>query len=211
MLIASLCIAMPLAALYLAFWLWYGGNGKPMTPEEKEAALRTLQATDDSGHNQAAVQEVRELLASDDGKEFVMQNLVRYRPKALYPAGYHHSDDPREADKRYGKSIVWPLLRNGNLLLFIARRTGNFVVPEGADAWHYVAMVRYRSRRDFVRFAMEANQADKFVHKWAAIEKTHIFPVKPILSLFAVRTLVALLLSGAGAFLLFVAFQLSTP
>jgi hypothetical protein len=197
-------IVLPLAALYIAFLVWWGGNGKPMTQDEKDAAIRTLQATNDSDHNRAAVQEVRELLASDDGKEFVMQNLVRYRPKALYPAGYTYSDDPREADKRYGKSIVWPLLRNGNLMLFIARRTGNFVAPEGADAWHYVAMVRYRSRRDFVRFAIDANQAEKFVHKWAAIEKTHIFPVKPILSLFVVRTLVALVLSGTGALLLFI-------
>lgn len=191
-------IALPLLVVYVVLVVWWGGNGKPMTQDEKDAALRALQTTDDSDHTRAAVQEVRELLASDDGKEFVMQNLVRYRPKALYPAGYHYSDDPREADKRYGKSIVWPLLRNGNLLLFIGRRTGNFVVPEGADAWHYVAMVRYRSRRDFVRFAIDANQAEKFVHKWAAIEKTHIFPVKPVVNLFVVRTLVALLLLSLG-------------
>jgi hypothetical protein len=129
-------------------------------------------------------------LASDDGKEFVMQNLVRYRAKALYPEGMHFSDDPREADKRYGKSIIGDLLRYGNLLIFIARKSGDFVKPEGADAWHYVAMVRYRSRRDFVRFA-----------KWAAIEKTHVFPVKPLISLVAVRTLVALSLFSIGMIL----------
>ena len=191
-------IALPLLAIYVAFVVWYGGIGKPMTQEEKDAALRALAATDTSEHTQAAINEVRELLANDDGKEFIMQNLVRYRPKALYPPGYHYSDDPREADKRYGKSILWPLLRNGNLLLFVARRTGNFVVPEGADAWHYVAMVRYRSRRDFVRFAIQANQAGKFVHKWAAIEKTHIFPVKPVISLFTVRITLGLLLLSIG-------------
>lgn len=191
-------IALPLLALYIACVVWWGGNGKPMTPDEKEAALHALQATDTSEHGVQAVNEVRELLASDDGKEFVMQNLVRYRPKALYPPGYHFSDDPREADKRYGKSIIGPLLRNGNLILFVARRTGNFVVPEGADAWHYVAMVRYRSRRDFVRFALEANLADKFVHKWAAIEKTHIFPVKPVVSLFTVRLTFGLVLLSLG-------------
>jgi hypothetical protein len=59
-------------------------------------------------------------------------------------------------------------------------------------------MVRYRSRRDFVRFATRANQAEKFMHKWAAIEKTHVFPVKPIISLVAVRTLVALSLFTIG-------------
>mgnify|MGYP000874386026 FL=1 len=191
-------IALPLAILYAAFLIWYGGNGKPMTADEINAGLRDLQATDTSEHATAAVEDVRQLLASDDGKEFVMQNLVRYRPKALYPAGYHYSDDPREADKRYGRSIIWPLLRNGNLLLFIARRSGNFFVPAGADDWHYVAMVRYRSRRDFLKFAFEANRADTFVHKWAAIEKTHVFPVKPVVSLISVRLTAGLFLLALG-------------
>lgn len=191
-------IALPLATLYAGFLIWYGGNGKPMTADEISAGLWDLQASDMSEHATAAVEDVRQLLASDDGKEFVMQNLVRYRPKALYPPGYHYSDDPREADKRYGRSIIWPLLRNGNLLLFIARRSGNFLIPAGADDWHYVAMVRYRSRRDFLKFAFEANRADTFVHKWAAIEKTHVFPVKPVISLICVRLTVGLFLLALG-------------
>lgn len=191
-------IALPLATLYAGFLIWYGGNGKPMTADEINAGLRDLQVTDTSENATAAVEDVRQLLASDDGKEFVMQNLVRYRPKALYPPGYRYSDDPREADKRYGRSIIWPLLRNGNLLLFIARRSGNFFVPAGADDWHYVAMVRYRSRRDFLKFAFEANRADTFVHKWAAIEKTHVFPVKPVVSLISVRLTAGLFLLALG-------------
>ncbi|WP_090131333.1 hypothetical protein [Limnohabitans sp. Rim11] len=194
-------IFVPLALLYLVFWLWYGGNGRPMSSQEIEESLHKLRSTDPSRDNSEEIEDVRQLLMSDDGKEFVMQNLVRYRPKALYPEGYHFSDDPREADKRYGKSIMGDLLRYGNLLIFIARKSGDFVKPEGADAWHYVAMVRYRSRRDFVRFATRANQADKFMHKWAAIEKTHVFPVKPLISLFAVRTLVGLALFTLGLIL----------
>lgn len=196
-----LAIALPLVLLYVAFWLWYGGNGQRMSPEEIEEALNQLRSSDLGHDNAAEVEEVRQLLASDDGKEFVMQNLVRYRAKALYPEGTNYSDDPREADKRYGKSIIGDLLRYGNVVIFIARKSGDFVRPEGADAWHYVAMVRYRSRRDFVRFAIRANQADKFMHKWAAIEKTHVFPVKPLISLFAVRTLVALSLFTIGVIL----------
>jgi hypothetical protein len=194
-------IFVPLALLYLIFWLWYGGNGRPMSSQEIEEALHKLRSTDSSRDNSEEIEDLRQLLMSDDGKEFVMQNLVRYRAKALYPEGYHFSDDPREADKRYGKSIMGDLLRYGNLLIFIARKSGDFVKPEGADAWHYVAMVRYRSRRDFVRFATRANQADKFMHKWAAIEKTHVFPVKPLISLFAVRSLVALTLFSLGVLL----------
>jgi hypothetical protein len=195
-------ITLPLAALYAAFLLWYGGDGEPMSTDEINAGIRELQDTDPSEHGKSAVDDVLQLLSNDDGKEFVMQNLVRYRPKALYPPGSNYGDDPREADRRYGRAIVGDLLRNGNLILFVARRSGNFIVPEGADAWHYVAMVRYRSRRDFLKFALQANRADKFIHKWAAIEKTHVFPVKPILSLFAVRTLVALVLFAFGTLIL---------
>jgi hypothetical protein len=183
-------VALPWVLLFVVFTVWYGGNGKPMHKDELEGMLRELEASDSSDHTGTAMDEVRELMASDDGKEFVMQNLVRYRPRALYPPGYNFSDDPREADKRYGKAILGDLLRNGNLLFFVARRSGKFLTPPGADAWHYVAMVRYRSRRDFLRFAIASNQADKFVHKWAAIEKTHVFPVKPILNLFLVRSMV---------------------
>lgn len=192
-------ITLPLLALYAAFWLWYGGRGKPMTADEIEAGLKELAATDTTAHGQEAIEQVRQLLSQDDGQEFVMQNLVRYRSRALYPPGHPGAtDDPREADKRYGKSIMGDLLRNGNLLVFIGRRSGEFITPEGEDAWHYVAMVRYRSRRDFLRFAIASSQADKFVHKWAAIEKTHVFPVQPIISLIAVRTLVALVLLALG-------------
>jgi hypothetical protein len=87
------------------------------------------------------------------------------------------------------------LLRFGSLPVFVARRSGSFIEPEGADAWHYVAMVRYRSRRDFLRFAIHVARNDIDMHKWAALEKTHVFPVKPMLSLIFVRGLVAVLLA----------------
>jgi hypothetical protein len=180
--------------LYTAFWCWWGGNGKALSEPEKQALLAQLQGPDSTPQRQQEIDELQALLATDDGKAFVMQNLVRYRPKALYPPGFSYGDDPREADKRYGRAIWWNLLRYGNLLLFVGRRSGVFLTPEGADAWHYVAMVRYRSRRDFMRFAIASDRADIFVHKWAAIEKTHIFPVKPVVSLFTVRLTVGLVL-----------------
>jgi hypothetical protein len=192
-------IAIAVAALYLLFLLWYGGNGKPLTQAEIDGFLHELGSRAHGPEGEALLESVRALVANDDGKEFVMQNLVRYRARALYPPGHTFDGDPRAADRRYGKAIVWPLLRRGSLMVFVARRSGRFIEPAGADAWHYVAMVRYRSRRDFLRFALAIERADIAVHKWAAIEKTHVFPVKPLVSLIFVRGAVGVALALAGA------------
>jgi len=202
---ATVCLALLL--LYIAFLVWYGGRGKPLTAAEIEAFMTELEVLATEANKQDLLAGVRSLLAQDDGREFVMQNLVRYRAKALYPPGHEHlGDDPRAADRRYGKAIIPHLLRYGNVPVFIARRTGSFIEPAQAEAWHYVAMVRYRSRRDFLRFALSIERAaDIAVHKWAAIETTHIFPVRPVVSLILVRGAVGgllALLAAAAALLL---------
>jgi hypothetical protein len=42
-------------------------------------------------------------------------------------------------------------------------------------------MVRYRSRRDMLKMAIEIAGMGIDIHKWAALEKTQVFPVKPLL------------------------------
>ncbi|NBN90879.1 MAG: hypothetical protein EBV24_11410, partial [Actinobacteria bacterium] len=58
-----------------------------------------------------------------------------------------------------------------------------------------VAMIRYRSRRDFIRSVSAVVDKQIMVHKWAAIETTHVFPVRPILSFITIRLVVATLLA----------------
>jgi len=193
-----LSIAIPLTVLYGLFLVWYGGNGQPLSKTEIERFMRELNANARNEKDRTVAGDAHLLLAGDDGKEFVMQNLVRHRPKALYPPGYDYDDDARKADMRWGRAIFWPLLRYGNHPVFVARRCGTFIEPEGLDAWHYVAMVRYRSRRDFLRFALAVQKSGVTVHKWAAIEKTHVFPVKPLVSLVFVRGLMASFLAFSG-------------
>lgn len=194
----SAIVALAGVFLYGLFLAWYGGKGKPLTADEINQGLQALRTHPDDADK---VAEVEQLLSKDDGREFVMVNLVRYRPKALYPPGHLYDDDPRAADRRYARAILWPLLKRASLLIFVARRSGNFIEPDGADVWHYVAMVRYRSRRDFMHFALETERADMFVHKWAAIQKTHVFPVKPLISLVFVRAAVGVLVTAGCAIL----------
>ncbi|HXA46382.1 MAG TPA: hypothetical protein VNW52_02040, partial [Burkholderiaceae bacterium] len=127
-----LAIIASLLALYTLFLAWYGGKGKPLNQAEIDAFMLKLKAT---SHDTELLDNVRELVADDDGSEFVMQNLVRYRPKAIYPPGYHYDDNPRAADRRYGKAIVPILLRYACVPVFLARCTGRFVEPAGCDEW----------------------------------------------------------------------------
>ena len=197
----GLAIAALLLALYVLFLFWYGGHGRALGADEKQQYVAELAACCRTDQDREVLEQVRELIAADDGREFVMHNLVRYRARAAYPPGYDFDDDPRKADQRYGRAIVWPLLRYGNHPVFIARRAGRFIDPDGADQWHYVAMVRYRSKRDFLRFALMIENRDIAVHKWAAIEKTHVFPVQPLVSLVFVRAAVGAVLALLGVML----------
>ena len=194
-------VVLPLTAIYVVFLVWYGGRGKPLTQEEIAGYLAQLRAGARGEPGAIRLEDVERLVEHDDGREFVMQNLIRYREKALYPPGHDYGDSARAADRRYGKAIIPDLLRCGAVPVFVARRSGSLVDPEGADRWDLVAMVRYRSRRDFLRFALAVERKGITVHKWAAIEKTQIFPVTPLLSLIFVRGAVGAVLAAIGLLL----------
>ncbi len=184
-------------ALYGAFLVWYGGRSRPLTPEEARPLLAELATYVHDEPGRSLVDALAELAARDDGREFVMQNLARYRAKAAYPSGSPYDDNPRAADQRYFKGLLPHLLRRGSVPVFIARCRGRFAEPVGGgEDWHYVAMVRYRSRRDFLHFALAIERAGVSVHKWAALESTHVFPVQPLISLIFVRGAVAVLLAA---------------
>lgn len=191
-------IAVAALGVYAAFLLWYGGRGRPLTQTDVDRALDELQRRGGPPEQMQLLDDLRSVLLPDDGREFVMANLVRYRERALYPSGQTWSDDPRAADRRYGRLIIWPLLRRASLALFVAPRIGRFIQAPGQPEWHYVALVRYRSRRDFLSFALEIERGDIVQHKWAAIETTQVFPVRPLISLALVRIGVGLLLAAAA-------------
>ena len=106
--------------------------------------------------------------------------------------------DPRAADRLYFKAALPVLLRLASVPIFVARCQGQFITWPGTPRWHYVALVRYRSRRDFFKFALAIERSGHDVYKWAAIEATHLMPVQALVSCFWVRTTLALVLALAA-------------
>jgi hypothetical protein len=190
---AGTILALTLAVLYAVFLLWYGGRSRPLSEDEVRAFLDVMRRQGLDRDDPELFASLGTLLAQDDGREFLMLNLIRYRQKAAYPPGMDFGDSAVDADRRYGRAFLPWLLRYGNVPVLVARRSGSFIEPENAEPWQVTALVRYRSRRDLVRTAAAVAGRGVMVHKWAAVEATHVFPVRPVLSFIAVRTVVAML------------------
>jgi len=140
------------------------------------------------------LQQFRELTKNEDGQEYYMVNLLKFRKKALYPEGSTFGDDPLAANDRYNRAVIPLLLKHGGHPVFDSLVQGRFIHPEAVDEWDHVAMVRYRSRRDMLKMAVEIAGLRVDVHKWASLEKTQVFPVKPLFNLNLIRVMVAVVL-----------------
>ena len=192
-----------LTLLYAAFLYWHQNTELPLLPEDVDMYINALKANrrendgNDGGHDM--LHSLRTLAKKDNGKEFYMVNLIKFRPKAKYPAGYEAlGDDTAQANMRYNQAVVPELLRRGSYPVFAADVVGDFVSTNVSEQWDHVIVVRYRSRRDMLDMALALQAQDGAVHKWAAIEHTHIFPVSAQLMCLPLPLVVLLLFLVLG-------------
>ena len=187
-----------LLLVYLLGLSWYGGSGDPVKDAELESYIKAL--TSNAGvrgkDTDKSVNYMRRLAEKDDGNEFIMVNLIRFRETSLYSKDSPWVDetDPMLADTRYGDGVIPLLLKRGSLPIFVSSVSGRFINETTHDEWDMVAMVRYRSVRDMLQMMVEMSSTDLADHKWAAIEQTHVFPVKPKISLVSLRLMIGILL-----------------
>ncbi len=189
------------AVVFVVFLLWYGGGGRAMPEAEANALLNRVQLNAQAAGIPAMpelLESLREVGREDDGREFVMVNLIKYRHKAAYPPGFSYNDDPHAADARYNRAVIPLLLKRACVPVFLGITVGRFLAPDGVDEWDRVVLVRYRSRRDLLRMCAELARDRADIHKWAAIERTHVFPVRIALSLILVRAIIGILLALLG-------------
>ncbi len=191
-----------LAIIFSAFACWYGGHGKPMTQAESDALFAHIAegAKNEPSSDPRLRDELHQLASSDDGNEFFMVNLIKYRTKALYPDNYTgpRADDPLEADALYNRAIAPYLLKHCNFPVFLGKPEGRFIDEAGDMQWDRVAIVRYRSRRDLLEMVGDLVGQGVAVHKWASIEKTQVFPTASLFTFAFARGIFAAILFVIG-------------
>ncbi len=172
--------------LWLAFLLFYDGFRRPLTRAEIDAFLGTLgDRMEETGNDSARL---RAFLEDDDGREFVMVNLVRTRPGQVTDPASGETRAGSEWLRRYSDPFVRGLIARGGHPLYVGAKVGGYIDAWNTPAdpgWSLVGTMRYRSRRDLIRMA--ADPAFRAVHpnKTLGIETTFSFPTQRQIAFYA--------------------------
>lgn len=197
---------MAAALIYLVFRLWYDGLGKPLTPAEIE---RFLQRIKDQGGEEAdaeAIETARKFMQEDDGREFIMVNLVEFNAS---PVTHPDTGEDIRAPAlltEYTRPFMRRILRRAGHPVIAGQGVGGYLDAWNTPpdpGWHMAGLVRYRSRRDAIVLSL-ADPAFAGIHKYkiAAMKQTFAFPMRTRVALYASpRITVALLLALCASLL----------
>ncbi len=185
-------IWVPPLILYAVFWLWYTPLSGPMTPEEIEAAVARVEQ---SNSDPAQMDRIRRFLEEDDGRPFVMINLLdtNEQPRELPATG--PGAGAGDLLNHYMEYMYPALLSRASHPVFAGVSVAeslDLVGIEGAEVWDQAALMRYRSRRDMWAISNHPSFGDRHEYKMEALAKTIAFPVAPVLFLSDLRIILAL-------------------
>jgi len=184
------------ALLYAGFSRWYNSLRGPLTPAEVDAYMERLRTQ--SGATAERLAPVRAFLDADDGREFIMMNLIRLHDGPVKEPGTGHEKPAREVLSGYSCYFLAALFRRAGHPVFGGRAAGRYVEHWGTEpepGWTFAIAVRYRSRRDMIKLATDPRFAPAHAYKIPAMANTLAFPVSPRYLLFGARVGVALVLA----------------
>ena len=186
---------------YGAFRLWYDNWSGPLKPAEIDAFLAQMAGRFEGTGNSPDV--LRAFLAADDGREFVMLNLVKAQLDPVEDPQTGQMVQGFELLKRYSKRFMPVLFRNGGHPGIVGRKVGGYVDAwntEPDPGWTVFGLMRYRSRRDMIKLVMDPAFMTGHPDKLLGTLATFSFPTQRVLSFYVgPRFTVALVLALIAA------------
>ncbi len=192
--------------LSLAFTAWYHNWSGPLTSAEIDTYMDQL-ASRPEGDPQA-LKTLRRFLEADDGREFVMLNVIKLHATKQPNPQTGEPTDPARLLSIYSNAFLGRLFLSAGHPVLVADKTGPYVDTFGTGEtteWDFISMVRYRSRRDLARVATYEGFPGAHLFKTAAIEQTFNFPTQTRLQLFFGPGLIVPVLLFFGAALIHLA------
>jgi len=180
-----------LAILYGSFWVWYGGNGDPISQAEGKKMFAQIEERHGVRFKDmpegTMSRNLRDMLSKDDGNEFYAVNL---ETRAKGP-------DAEEAEARYGEIVVPLLLERGGHPVFVSERAGLMLGKYGNQI-DRVAVVRYRSLRDLLDMVADERMVEGNKFKTASLAHTEVFITRPTITFVQVRLMLGMFLLILG-------------
>ena len=188
------------AALYVLFRLWYDNWRGPLSKAEIDAFFAEVHGKYDGGNDPAVL---RSFFEADDGKEFVMLNLVKIEQGMVRDPQTGAELAGRQAMRRYSDPFVRALIGRGGHPGMVGRKVGPYVDAwrvEPDPGWSIFGLMRYRSRRDLLKLAADPRFAEIHPYKLLGIPVTFSFPTQREVSVYmGPRVWVALVLALGAA------------
>ncbi len=149
---------------------------------------------------------MRKFLEEDDGKEFIMMNLLQYNPSPM-----KHPDTGEDARaesilQEYFRPFMGQVIRRAGHPVIAGRAVGGYLDAWNTPpdpGWHGAGLIRYLSRRDIIELSLaSAKFQDLHKYKVAALKQTIAFPTQTLMGLYASPRLTVAMALALGAALL---------
>lgn len=193
------------ALAYLGFRFWYDGLGRPLTADELTHFIQMLESRVGEALDAEQIGNIRKFGEEDDGREFIMVNLVEYNPSPVKHVDTGQEINARELLGEYTKPFLGNLLRRAGHPVIAMQGVGGYLDAWNTPpdpGWHMSGLVRYRSRRDMLVLATDPAFAGIHKYKIAAMHQTFAFPAQTQIAFYAsLRVSVALVLALFAAVL----------
>lgn len=187
-------------ALYVVFRLWYDNWRGPLSKAEIDAFFDEVHGRYSGGNDPAIL---RRFLEEDDGKEFVMLNLVKIEEGMVAHPKTGEQVPGRAMMRRYSDPFVKALFRRGGHPGMVGAKAGPYVDAwnvESDPGWSIFGLMRYRSRRDMLAMVRDPFFMEAHPYKLLGIPTTFSFPTQRQVSVYmGPRVWVALILALVAA------------
>lgn len=177
------------ALIYLAFRLWYDGRGKPLSDGEIENYLQLIKDGGEEDVDAQDIETVRKFMQEDDGREFVMVNLVEFNASPVIHPDTGEGLKAPALLTEYTRPFMGRIFRRAGHPVIAGQGVGGYLDAWNTPpdpGWNMAGLVRYRSRRDAIELSL-ADPAFAAIHKYkiAAMKQTFAFPMKTRVALYA--------------------------
>ncbi|MGB5078881.1 MAG: hypothetical protein WBO17_15485 [Sphingorhabdus sp.] len=197
--------------VYGIFRLWYDNIRGRLQKHEIDAFMSAVEGRFQASGNDPDT--LRSFLEADDGREFVMLNLVKAQMGQVEDPKSGQPVQGIELLQRYSRIFMRALVCRGGHPGMIGRKVGGYIdawntAPD--PGWTVFGLMRYRSRRDLMRLVLDPAFKDAHLEKILGTLSTFSFPTQRVLSAYASPRLTMFLVVALAAALIHITLLCQT-